>query len=209
MMRRHKILVAALWFLLASPIALAAQAEIPRQTERQAEPAAKKLGEEVFGKSTERDFEKYFEEEKKFYNEYSKVDRSYFSFFSAAEIKRPFNQLVDDAILSIRTSQTAKLFENAGNQQIVDTLSRQNQALAPPQRLKLELQENLIMPDKLEVSKADGSASGSVRMSTLKDYISDAIEKTRFPPYDPSQAGHLHIDPRKLKVPGPQTIPAQ
>src|SRR5262245_17303322 len=105
MTRRNQALTAALFFLLVCRLPLFGQGEIPREIVRQAEPAARKAGEEVFGKSLDKDFEKYLEEEKKFYSEYSTVDRSYFSFFSSAGIKRPFNQLVDDAIISIRGSQ--------------------------------------------------------------------------------------------------------
>ena len=204
MTRRKHAFIAALFFLLVCRLPLFGQGEIPREIVRQTEPAARKAGEEVFGKSgksIDRDFEKYFEEEKKFYSEYSTVDRSYFSFFSSAAIKRPFNQLVDDAIVSIRASQAAKLYKNAGNQQIVDALARQNQTLAPPQRLKLELQPHRLLPDELDVSKPDGSASGSVRMSSLQDFISEAIDKITFPPSNPSLAGHINIDSGKLKLP--------
>jgi hypothetical protein len=207
MTRRNKALIAAFWFLLACRVPLAGQkSEIARQV---AEPAAKTLGGEVFGKDLDKDFAKYMEEEKKFYAEYSAVDRSYFSFFSAAEVKRPFNQLVDTAIVSIRQSDRTA-FKNANNQQVVEALSRQNQALAPPERLKLELNEHVLWPDTLDVSKADGSANGSVHMSTLRDYISDAINKITYPPLHPSQAGHLQVDPTKLKFhPDLTTTPAQ
>ena len=130
---------------------------------------------------------KYQEEERKFYERYSTADREYFGWFSAIDLKKPFNQLVDDAIVSMRAKSGAMVFKNAGNQQIVEVLSAESHALPPPSRLNLELQQSWYKPDTLEVTRPGSAESATVRMGSLKDYISDAIDRLKYPPQDPSK----------------------
>jgi polyhydroxyalkanoate synthesis regulator phasin len=192
---RRQILASLFCVVIAATTPLLAQLEHPAEkivedvVKEGEKPAAEKttddLAEQV-RKSTE-DWQKYQEEQKKYYERYATTDREYFGWFASAELKKPFNQVVDDAIVSIRSKSGAKVFKNAGNRQIVEALSAESQALPPPDRLNLELQESWYKPDTLEVTKPGSSESASVRMGSLKDYISDAIDSLTYPPTDPSK----------------------
>lgn len=204
---RCKVLIPILWLLLTGSLWLPAQVaehaaeEIGKEStksaaEKAADANAKAIDDAAaeVRKATE-DWQKYQEEERKYYERYSTPDREYYGWFSSAEIKKPFNEVLDNAIVAIRQKEGAKLFKNAGNQQIVDALSAQSQALPPPDRLTLTLHEHWFTSDSLDVSKADSSASASVRMSSLKDYISDAIDQLTYPPVDPSK---VVLHPRRV-----------
>jgi hypothetical protein len=217
MKRPRKSLVIALWLLLVANAALLAQApEMARPAEKAVESAVEKSGETAAEKQARElddaaaavrkaneDWQKYQEEERKYYEKYSNQSRDYFSWSSDAQLKKPFNQVVDDAIVSIRVKSGAKDFKNAGNQQIVEVLASQSQALPPPDRLNMHLEEHWYMPDTLEVTKPGSSASASIRMGSLKDYISEAISKLTYPPTDPSKvvihpnkaAQQMHVVP--------------
>ena len=210
----RKALIHALFLLIALSTPLLAQIEAPiKEGAKAAESAIDKAVKEAAEKDTAtapkedtlrqatEAWKRYQEEERKFYERYSVVDREYFGWFSAADLKKPFNQLVDDAIISIRTKSGAKLFKNAGNQQIVEVLSAESQALPPPDRLNLELQQSWYKPDALEVTRAGTSESASVRMTSLKDYISEAIDRLTYPPRDPSKVViHPNRSAQKIQV---------
>lgn len=194
-LRRPEILAVVFCLVIAATAPLLAQIERPAEkvvedTAKDFEkPAAEKPTDDLAAqahKATE-DWQKYQEEERKYYDRYHTTDREYFGWFASAELKKPFNQVVDDAIASIRSKSGAKAFKNAGNRQIVEALSAESQALPPPERLNLELQETWYKPDTLEVTKPGSSESASVRMGSLKDYISDAIDRLTYPPKDPSK----------------------
>ncbi len=215
-MPRRKTLIALLCMLFAGSLWLPAQ--VPEQAAREitkeatksaAEKAADanaeaidKTGAEV--RATNEAWQKYQEEERKYYERYSTPDREYFGWFSSAEIKKPFNQLVDDAIVSIRHQEGARQFKSAGNQQIVEALSAESQALPPPDRLTLTLHEHWLMPDSLDVSNANSSATATIRMTSLKDYISDAIDQLTYPPPDPSK---IVLHPKKVNPNAPLVSP--
>ncbi len=202
MSRHRRILLAIFWVLLATGVSLPAQ-EIPREAGRVAAEEAGKIGKDKAGKELDQKTVDELFKGDEFYQKYSAVDREYYGWFSSAELKKPFNSLVDDAIISIRQAHSGALFKAPANNQVVDALQRQNQSLAPPQQLKLDLQTGWILPDTLKVSK--GSDSATVRMSTLKDYISEAIGKVDFPPFGPSHIkGYVPV-PNKQGHP----VPAQ
>ena len=203
------LVVLSLLFVTSAPLA-AQVPEAARAIGEKAKPAVEHDGKAVLdelsgNKSTEalsklsEDWRKYQEEQKKYYERYATTDREYFGWFSSTELKKPFNQLVDDAIVSIRAKSSAKVFKNAGNQEIVKVLSAESQALPPPDRLNLQLQESWYKPDALEVTKPGSSESASVRMGSLKDYISEAIDRLTYPPTDPSK---IVVHPNK----GAQTL---
>jgi hypothetical protein len=193
MSRHRRILFAVLWILLASCISLPAQ--IPEEAGRIAGEEAGKIGKDKAGKELDEETVKKLLKGDEFYQKYSTVDREYYGWFSSAELKKPFNSLVDDAIISIRQTNSAALFKAPANSQVVDALQKQNQALAPPEQMKLDLETGWIFSDTLKVSK--GSDSATVRMSTLKDYISEAIGKVDFPPFGPSHIKGLIVVPNK------------
>lgn len=216
-LRRPEILAAVFCFVIATTPLLA---QFERPAEKVVEdvvkdgekPAAEKAitkkptddsAEQV--RRANEDWQKYQEEQKKYYERYVTTDREYFGWFASAELKKPFNQLVDDAIVSIRSKSGAKIFKNAGNRQIVEALSAESQALPPPDRLNLELQRTWYKPDTLEVTKPGTAESASVRMGSLKDYISDAIDRLTYPPKDPSKVDLLpNKAAQKMRV-----VPAQ
>lgn len=208
----RKALIYALFLLIALSTPSLAQIEAPiKEGAKAAESAIDKAVKDAAEKDTAtapkedtlrqatEAWKKYQEEERKFYERYSTADREYFGWFSAAELKKPFNQLVDDAIVSIRAKSGAKLFKNAGNQQIVEVLSAESQALPPPDRLNLKLQESWYKPDALEVTKPGTTESANVRMTSLKDYISEAIDRLNYPPKDPSKIV-VHPDKGTQKI---------
>ena len=194
-LRRCEAFILLLCLLLAIGIPLLAQRgfEHPVEVEHPVEKVpeqAKEAEKSASEKAVDEAFEKQrnaYEEEWKFHDRYSKVDREYYGWLSSGEFKKPFNQLVDDAIVSIRHFSNQKVFKNAGNQQIVEALSSQSQALPPPNRLNLQLRPQWFGSDTLEVSKPGSSASTSVNMNSLKDYISEAIDKERYPPLAPGE----------------------
>jgi hypothetical protein len=156
-------------------------------------------GEEAISRIDEL-FAKY-KEESRFFERWRSEDRGYFDPAAAPLLKRPFHDLVDQAVVSIRQTNREAEFQNANNQQIVDALKRQNQALAPPQQMKLDYQERLLWPDTLTIGKAGIPDTTTVKVYQLKDYVSEAIDKIKHPMYPPSEPidGHLDLTPEHLQ----------
>jgi hypothetical protein len=158
-----------------------------------------KVGEKAISRIDE-EFAKY-KKESSFFERWRSEDRGYFDPAASPLLKRPFHDLVDRAVVSIRQTNRVAEFQNANNLQIVDALKRQNQALAPPQQLELDYQERLLWPDTLTIGKAGIPDTATVEVYQLKDYVSEAIDKIEHPTYPPAEPidGHLNLTPQQLQ----------
>jgi hypothetical protein len=163
----RKSLIVVFGLLLAATTPLFAQhpVEFERPVEKFERPVEKAVAHppEEEGESASKKAEEWRKERS------STVDREYFGSFSSPELKKPFNQLVDHAIDAIISASS--------NEQVFNALTSQNQELPPPERLTLKLNEHWFLPDTIDVSKAGSSKTATVYAGTLKDYISDAIDK--------------------------------